>query len=339
MNNLETSYMGIPLRSPVILGASELSTNNDTLKRAEDAGVAAIVYKSLFEEQVQLENLQHDEMLEEYNDIHAEMITLHPEIERSEIEHFLHVLRKAKESVSVPVIASLNAVNKSTWIKYAKLIEETGIDGIELNLYQTPTRFDRDGVAIESFQADIVSSVKDRLSIPVGVKLSSDYTNILNFAQQLDEAGVDGLVLFNAFFQPDIDIEKEKHRKSYNFSRRGDYKKSLRYAGMLYGRIAADICSSRGIFTGEDVIKLLLSGASCVQVVSAVYKYGTGVITDINNTISGWMERKGYNRIDDFKGKLSDSVLNKNDSVLIYKRAQYIDLILHSDTIFGEERL
>jgi predicted TIM-barrel enzyme len=222
MNNLETSYMGIPLRSPVILGASELSTNNDTLKRAEDAGVAAIVYKSLFEEQVQLENLQHDEMLEEYNDIHAEMITLHPEIERSEIEHFLHVLRKAKESVSVPVIASLNAVNKSTWIKYAKLIEETGVDGIELNLYQTPTRFDRDGVAIESFQADIVSSVKDRLSIPVGVKLSSDYTNILNFAQQLDEAGVDGLVLFNAFFQPDIDIEKEKHRKSYNFSRRGD---------------------------------------------------------------------------------------------------------------------
>ena len=247
-------------------------------------------------------------------------------------------MRKTKESVSVPVIASLNAVNKSSWIRYAKLIEETGVDGIELNLYQTPTRFDRDGVAIESLQVDIVSSIKKKLSIPVGVKLSSDYTNILNFAQQLDEAGVDGLVLFNAFFQPDIDIEKEKHRKSFNFSRRGDYKKSLRYAGMLYGRIGADICSSRGIFHGEDVIKLLLSGASCVQVVSAVYKYGTGVITEINKTISKWMEKKGYNSIEDFRGKLSDSVLNKNDSMLIYRRAQYIDLILHSDTIFGEER-
>lgn len=338
MNSLETSYMGIPLKSPVILGASELSSHPDTLRRAEDAGVAAIVYKSLFEEQVQLENLQLDEMLEEYNDIHAEMITLHPEIERSDIEYFLNLLRKTKESVSVPVIASLNAVNKSSWIKYAKLIEETGVDGIELNLYQTPTRFDRDGVAVESWQLDVVSSIRKNITIPIGVKLSSDYTNLLNFAQQLDEAGVDGLVLFNAFFQPDIDIEKEKHRKSFNFSKRGDYKKSLRYAGMLYGRIAADVCSSRGIFNGDDVIKLLLSGASCVQVVSAVYKHGTNVITEINKTISSWMEKKGYNSIEDFRGKLSDSVLNKNDSMLIYRRAQYIDLLLHSDTIFGEER-
>lgn len=146
------------------------------------------------------------------------------------------------------------------------------------------------------------------------------------------------MVLFNAFFQPDIDIEKEKHRKSFNFSRRGDYKKSLRYAGMLYGRIGADVCSSRGIFNGEDVLKLLLSGASSVQIVSAVYKYGTSVITEINKTITHWMEKKGYNSIEDFRGKLSDSVLNKNDEMLIFRRAQYIDLIMHSDTIFGEER-
>lgn len=330
--------MGIPLRSPVILGASELSSHPDTLKRAEDAGVAAVVYKSLFEEQVQLENLQHDELMEEYNDIHAEMITLHPDIERTEIDHFLHNLRKVKESLSVPVIASLNAVNKFSWFRYAKLIEETGVDGIELNLYQTPTRFDQDSAAIESHQFDIVSSIKEELSIPVSVKLSSDYTGILNFAQQLDKAGVDGLVLFNAFFQPDIDIEKEKHRKSFNFSKRGDYKKSLRYAGMLYGRVEADVCSSRGIFQGDDVIKLLLSGASCVQIVSAVYKYGTSVITEINKSVSGWIDKKGYNSIEDFRGKLSDSVLNKNDSLLIYRRAQYIDLILHSDTIFGEPR-
>ncbi len=331
--------MGIPLKSPVIMGASELSSDIDTLKRAEDAGVAAIVYKSLFEEQIQLENLQHDELLEEYNHIHAEMITLHPEIERSDIEHHLQQLRKTKESLSIPVIASLNAINQTSWIKYAKLMEETGIDGIELNMYQTPTKFEVGSSAIENTQIDVVVAVKDSLKIPVSVKLSPDYTNMLNFAKKMDDAGVDAMVLFNAFFQPDIDIEKEKHRRSYGFSKRGDYRKSLRYAGMLHGRIKADICSSKGIFNGDDVIKLLLSGATCVQVVSAVYKYGTGVITEINKSISEWMDKKGYSSIEDFRGKLSDSVLNKNDSLLIYRRAQYIDLLLNSDTIFGEPRM
>jgi dihydroorotate dehydrogenase (fumarate) len=337
MSNLETSYMGILLKSPIILGACELTSKTDVIKRAEQEGVGAVVYKSIFEEQIQMDNLMHDELLEEYNDIHAEMITNHPNIDRSEIEHYLHQLRKAKESVSIPVIASLNAVNESSWIRYASLIEETGVDGIELNLYQTPTRFDLDGTTIEKQQIDLVSKIKSSLSIPVSVKLSQDYTNILNFAQQLDSVGVDAMVMFNAFFQPDIEIEKEKHRKSFNLSRRGDYKKSLRYAGMLHGRIKADICSSLGVFNGEDVIKLLLSGASCVQVVSAVYKYGTSVISEINRTVSDWMERKGYNTIEDFEGKLSDSVLNKNDSVIIYKRAQYIDLLLNSDTVFGEK--
>ncbi len=330
--------MGIQLKSPIIMGASELSSKKDQLKLAEQAGVGAVVYKSLFEEQVQLENLQHDELIEEYDNIHAEMITLHPSIEKAEIEHFLLALRKAKESVSIPVIASLNAVNRASWIRYAELIEETGVDGIELNLYQTPTKFDRDALVIESRQVEIVETIKRKLSIPVSVKLSSDYTNILNFAKQLDDEGVDGLVMFNAFFQPDINIEREVHKKSFNLSRPGDYKKSLRYSGMLFGCVEADICSSRGIFNGEDVIKLLLSGASCVQIVSAIYKYGLGVITDINKTISEWMDRKGYNSIEDFKGKLSNRVINKNDSLLIYKRAQYIDLILHSDTIFGKPR-
>lgn len=337
MNNLETSYMGIPLKSPVILGACELTSKEDALKRAEQEGAAAVVYKSIFEEQIQMDNLMHDELLEEYNDIHAEMITLHPKIDKSEIEHYLLLLRNAKESVSIPIIASLNAVNESSWIRYASLIEETGVDGIELNLYQTPTRFDLDASTIEKQQIDIVSKIKNNLSIPVSVKLSSDYTNILHFAQQLDNTGVDAMVLFNAFFQPDIEIEKEKHRKSFNLSRRGDYKKSLRYAGMLHGRIKADICSSSGVFNGDDVIKLLLSGVSCVQVVSAVYKYGTKVISEINRSISEWMDRKAYNTIEEFKGKLSDFSMNKNDSLLIYKRAQYIDLLLNSDTIFGEK--
>lgn len=335
MKNLGTSYMGIQLKNPVILGASEMSSEIESLKKAEQAGVAAVVYKTLFEEQIQLEDLQFDELVDEYSDIHAEMTSLHPDIERSEAEYYLEKIRKAKESLSIPVIASLNAVNESSWFRYARLIEETGVDGIEINLYQTPTQFDLDASEIERRQIEIVAGIKKQLSIPLSVKLSSDYTNILNFAKRLDEVGVDAMVLFNSFFQPDIDIEKESHRRAFNLSKKGDYKQSLRIAGMLYGRVNAAVCGSRGVFNGDDVIKLILSGATCVQTVSAVYKNGTKQITDMVNEVSEWMDRKGYDSIDQFRGKLSDSVLNKNDNLLIYKRAQYVDLILHSDNIFG----
>ena len=333
MNNLETSYMGIKLSSPVILGACDLSSNPEMLKKAEEQGVGALVYKTLFEEQIQMENLHHDEKISQYNDIHAEMVTLHPDIDRSDIEYYLVKLRKVKESLSIPVIASLNCVNESSWFRYAKMIEETGVDAIELNLYQIPVHFDIDAATIEQRQADIVSAVKQQLSIPVSVKLSSDYTNILHFAKRLDETGIDGMVLFNAFFQPDVDIWHENHRRAFNLTHKGEYKKSLRYAGMLYGRIKADVCSSRGIYSGDDVIKVLLSGASCVQIVSAVYRHGMERIGEINREISDWMQRKEYTHINQFNGKLSDSVLNKNNTLLIYKRAQYIDLLLHSDTV------
>lgn len=335
MKNLETIYMGIQLKNPVILGASELSSEIDSLKNAEQAGVAAIVYKTLFEEQIQLEDLQFDELKDEYSDMHAEMTSLYPDIERSEAEYYLEKLRKAKESLSIPVIASLNAVNNSSWLRYARLIEETGVDGIELNLYQIPTQFDVEAAEIENRQIATVSEIKKQLSIPVSVKLSNDYTNILHFAKRLDEAGVDGMVLFNSFFQPDIDIEKEHHRRAFNLSKKGDYKQSLRIAGMLYGRLNASVCASKGVFSGSDVVKLLLSGSTCVQVVSAVYRHGVSRITDMICEVGEWMERKQYNSLEDFRGKLSDSVLNKNDNLLVYKRAQYVDLILHSDTIYG----
>lgn len=334
--NLETSYMGLKLTSPVILGASELTSHPDMLKKAEEQGAAAVVYKTLFEEQIQMENLHHDEKISQYNDIHAEMVTLHPDIDRSDIDYYLVKLRKVKESLSIPVIASLNCVNESSWFRYAKMIEETGVDGIELNLYQIPTRFDLDAATIEQQQISIVAGIKEQLSIPVSVKLSSDYTNILHFAKRLDDAGVDGMVLFNAFFQPDINIHKESHKRSFNLTRKGEYKKSLRYAGMLFDRVNADVCSSRGIFTGEDVIKLLLTGASCVQVVSVVYKHGIERIGEINREISEWMEKKEYSSINQFRGKLSDSVLNKNNTLLIYKRAQYVDLLLRSDNILND---
>ena len=334
MKNLKTKYMGIELDNPIILGASNMATDLDTLKKAEELGAGAIVYKSLFEEQIQLERFQLDERLTEFNDINAEMLTTHPNIEHAGPDEHLLNIRKAKESLSVPLIASLNAVNNDIWIKYARLLSETGVDGIELNFYQIPSDFDKGAKEIEDEQINIVKEIRKNISIPVSVKLSSDYTNILNFIKKLDQAGVDAFVLFNSFFQPDIDINQEKHIKSFNLSNEGDYRKSLRYAGLLFENIKADICSSHGIFTGADVIKLILSGSTCVQVVSTLYKNGLTQINNIKKELVEWMDNKNYNSIDEFRGKLSKNKLSSNP--FVYKRAQYVDLLMNSDELFGK---
>lgn len=334
MKNLKTKFMGMEIDSPIIVGATNLTSNPDNLKKAEENGAGAVVYKSLFEEQIQLERFLLDEQLNQFNDIHAEMITNHPHIDYSiGAEEHLMKIAKAKEAISIPLIASLNAVLLETWVKYAKLLSETGVNGIELNFYQNLSEFDKTAAEIEDEQINILKEVKKVVSIPVSVKLSSNYTNSLNFIKKLDEAGVDTLVLFNSFFQPDIDIHTEKHVKSYNLSKQGDYKQSLRMAGILYGNINADVCSSRGIFTGEDVIKLLLSGASSVQIVSILHKSGFTQLKKMNQEIMEWMELKNYKNISDFKGKLSKNALSNNP--FIYKRSQYVDYIINSEKIFG----
>jgi dihydroorotate dehydrogenase (fumarate) len=332
MKNLKTKYMGIELDNPIIIGSSNMVTHIDNLKKAEEFGAAAIVYKSIFEEQIQLERLQLDEKLSEFNDINAEMLTTHPGIEHAGPDEHLLNIRKAKESITIPLIASLNAVNSATWIKYAKLLSETGVDGIELNFYQVPSDFNKDAKNIEDEQINIVKEIKKNISIPVSVKLSPDYSNTLNFIKKLDQAGVDAFVLFNSFFQPDIDINSEKHIKTFELSNEGDYRKSLRYAGLLFNNINADICSNHGIYTSADVIKLLLSGSSCVQVVSTIYKNGLTQINTIKKELEEWMDGKNYNSLAEFRGKLSK---NKLGNPFIYKRAQYADLLINSEEIFG----
>jgi dihydroorotate dehydrogenase (fumarate) len=328
MKNLKTKYMGIELNNPIIIGASNMVTDLDKLKQAEELGAGAIVYKSLFEEQIQLERLQLDEKLSEYNDINAEMLTTHPNVEHAGPDEHLLNIRKARESLSIPLIASLNAIHNDTWIKYARLLSETGVDGIELNFYQIPSDFNKEAEDIEDEQINI--------SIPISVKLSPDYSNILNFIKKLDQAGVNAFILFNSFFQPDIDIISEKHIKSFNLSNEGDYRKSLRYSGLLFGNIKADVCSSHGIFTGADVVRLILSGACCVQVVSTLYKNGLTQINSIKKELIEWMDIKNYKSIDEFRGKLSKNKLSNNP--FVYKRAQYVDLLINSEEIFGGPR-
>jgi dihydroorotate dehydrogenase (fumarate) len=331
MNKLKTTYMGIELDNPLILGASNLVTNTDNLKKAEEQGIGAIVYRSLFEEQIQLESFQMEERLNEFNDLYAEMVTIHPNIEHAGPDEHLIKVRKAKESLSVPLIASLNATNNDTWVKYARLLSETGVDGIELNFYQIPLDFAKSAADIEKEQVETLKEIRKSISIPISVKLSPDYTNILNFVSKLDKAGANSFVLFNSFFQPDINAGNEKHYKTSHLSHTGDYKKSLRYTGLLFENIKADICSSHGIFTTEDAIKLILSGATAVQMVSSVYKNGMKQIGLIKKGLIEWMDGKQYNSLNDFRGNLSKNRL-KGDP-FVYKRAQYVDLLLNSDEI------
>ncbi len=336
MKNLKTKYMGIELDNPIIVGASNMVTDFDTLKKAEESGAAAIVYKSLFEEQIQLERFKMEEELTAFDDIHAEMQTLHPKIEHAGPEEHLINIKKARESLTIPLIASLNAINKDTWIEYARLLSETGVNGIELNFYQTPTDFSKNSKDIEDEQVSIIKEIKKSLSIPVSVKLSSEYTNVLNLIERIDQAGSDAFVLFNSFFMPDIDINNEKHIKQFNLSNKGDYKKSLRTTGLLFENIKADICGSHGVHNGTDTIRLILAGASCVQMVSSLYKHGLSQIEKSKQKLAEWMEEKNYNSIDEFKGKLSNNKLSRNP--FIYKRAQYVELLINSEEIFEAPR-
>ena len=334
MKNLKTIYMGIELDNPLILGACNMSNNIDDLLKAEDNGVGAIVFKSLFEEQVQLERLQLEEKLTEYDNVHAEMLTTHPKIEFSDTEKHLVKLRKAKERLSVPLIASLNAVNEDSWHEYATELAQTGVDGLELNLYQTPTDFEIESKEIEDYQISIVKKIKEKLSLPVSVKLSSEYTNVLTLIKKMDAVGVDGFVLFNAYYQPDININTLKHKRNFNLSKKGEYRKTMRYAGMLFGQIDADVCSSRGIFDGEDIVKHILSGSVCVQMVSSLYKNGLEQIGVAKKQLSEWMEEKEFNSIEEFRGKMAQK--NLVPGSMVYKRAQYVDLLMRSDNIFGD---
>jgi dihydroorotate dehydrogenase (fumarate) len=331
MANLSTKYMGLNLKNPIIVGASNFVKDLDNIKKAEDAGASAIVYKTLFEEQIELERLQLSEELNQYNERHAEMISLFPDIEHAgPTEHLMH-LRKTVETATIPVIASLNCVFEETWIEYAKAIEQTGVNAIELNFYSVPGDFKKEEKAIVNEQLDVVNHVKKNLKIPISVKLSPFYTNVLNLIQMMYFEGVDGFVLFNRLFQPDIDIEKETHHFPYHLSNEDDMRLPLRYVGLLYGEIHGSICANTGIFTGEDVIKQILAGADCVQVVSTLYKNGFGQIAKMLVDINDWMDQKKYDSIEDFRGKLSRKSLK---DPFAYKRAQYIDILMKSEEIF-----
>ncbi len=329
---LKTKYLGLELKNPIVVGASNLVTDINTLKKLEDAGAAAIVYKSLFEEQIHLENLQMEEEMKGYDDRHAEMTSFFPhDVYEAGPEEFLMHFEEAKKALNIPIIASLNAVYDDTWYEYAKKLEDAGADALELNFYNNPREFDMEGRAILNEELDVLAGVKKAVKIPVSVKLSPFYTNPLYVFREMDKKGADGFVLFNRLFQPDINVQTESMHFPYNLSSEQDNRLPLRYAGLLYGNVDATICANSGIFTGEDVIKMILAGADAVQVVSTIYKHGPQQITKMLEDIEIWMANKQYDTVDDFKGNLSKK--NVKDP-FAYRRAQYVDILMKSAEIF-----
>ena len=325
MGSLQTSFCGLTLSNPIIAGASDLTSNVDSIKRIEEAGAGAIVLKSLFEEQVQLERMKLEEDLDSGSELYAEMATIFPKLQHAGAREHLMWVKKAREAVRVPLVASLNAVTRPTWVEYARQLSEQGVDALELNFFATPRDFDVSAEAVEEEQEQIVREVRGAVKIPVAVKLSLFYSNPLNFIRRLDTAGAAGFVLFNRFFQPDINPETESLTQPFNFSTATDSRVPLRFAGLLHGRIRADVCASSGITSGADVVKMLLAGASAVQVVTALYRQGVKSLRPMLDEISRWMEAHSYPAIDSFRGKLS--ARNAKDP-WAYTRAQYARMLL-----------
>ena len=324
MANLTTKYMGLELDSPLIVAASSISSYIDRIEMAEKAGAGALVIRSLFEEQIMYDALQLELDLEVGIESFPEALSYFPEVRHGEADEHLMWIEKTRDAVKLPLIGSLNAVTPGTWTKYARQLEATGIDALELNVYAVATNPDKTSTEIEKDLYDIVKAVKAEVTIPVAVKLSPFYTSPVNVARELSELGVNALVLFNRFLQPDIDPQTESLRSEMVFSTPLEMKVPMRHIALLYGRIDSDLAITTGVHSGLDAVKAILSGASAVQTASALLKNGIPYLSTMLREIEGWMDERGYEQLDDFRGKLSQ---REAEDPFAFERAQYVNLL------------
>lgn len=326
--DLTTNYLGLELKNPVVPGASPLSQDINNIKALEDAGAPAIVLYSLFEEQIVHEELELNHYTSVTQDQHAEALTYFPyNIPfKTGPEEYLDHIRKAKEAVEIPVIASLNGKSIGGWIDYAKRIENAGADALELNIYQLATEIDVSSTDIEKNYVEILKQVKSVVNIPVTVKLAPFFSSVANFAYQLDKAGADGLVLFNRFYQPDIDLETLEVVPNVLLSTPMDMRLPLRWIAILYNRVSADLASSSGVYSEKDVIKMLLAGAKITQMASALLKFGISHLKEVITKMQYWMEINEYESVTQMRGSMSYmNVPNPSQ----FERANYMK-VLHS---------
>ena len=326
MADLSTSYMGITLKNPLIVAASSISNYVDKVKKAEEVGAGGLVIRSLFEEQIQHDEMTMMDFMERAAYISPEVQSpFYPPVESGGPREHLMWVEKARRAVSMPIFASLNAISPGAWTSYAKQLEEVGVAGLEINYYVVATDPDVSGSDLEKALFDIVASVTQEVKIPVAVKLSPYYTSTPYVVRELEKRGAKAVVMFNRFLQPDIDIETEKLSNEMVYSTPQEMKVPLRWVALLYGRTGLDLALNTGVHSGRDVAKALLAGASAVQVASALFVNGLPYISTMLLDLQSWMDDKEYDKLDDFRGKMSQQNV---DDAFGFERAQYMKLLM-----------
>lgn len=327
MVDLSLNLGKIKLSHPLMAGASPLSENLDGIKKLEDSGVSAIFLHSLFEEQIAMENGAFEHFLKQGTEAYSESLSYFPSIDdfKSSEDEYLEKIRKAKSSVSIPVIANLNGMTSSGWVSLSKDIESAGADGIELNLYSVPTKIDLSSKEIEENYIEIVKEVKKSVKIPVFLKLSPFFTSLPFMAKKFEEEGIDGLVLFNRFYQPELDLEDLEVKNHLEFSTSSENKEAIRFISILYGRLNMVFIGSGGVWKKEDILKFIFAGASGVQLVSVLLKEGLGVVKKLKKEIEEWLEEKEYSSFKECTGVLSQK---KCPNPEVFERANYMKILL-----------
>jgi dihydroorotate dehydrogenase (fumarate) len=321
--NLSTTYLGLKLRTPLVPSASPLSDNLDDIRRMEDCGASAVVLYSLFEEQIRQERHELHHYLTEGTESFAEALTYFPEPSEFRIgpEEYVQHVAKAKEAVKIPVIASLNGTTIGGWTDYAKQIEQAGADALELNIYYIPTELHISSTQVENTYLDILAAVRAVVQIPIAVKLSPYFSSFGNMARRLVEAGANALVLFNRFYQPDIDLETLEVSPNVLLSTPMAMRLPLRWIAILHGRIQADLAATSGIHRATDALKMLMAGADATMLCSVLLRRGIGHIRDIEAEMRAWMEEHEYESVDQLKGSMSQ---RNSPDPSAFERAQYI---------------
>jgi dihydroorotate dehydrogenase (fumarate) len=324
--DLTTTYLGLTLKNPLVVGPSPLCQSVDTLRAMEDAGAAAVVLHSLFEEQIALESQQLDRGLSAQTESFAESLTYLPDVHTYSLgpDAYLEHVRQAKAAVDIPVIASLNGVTAGAWVRYAKLMEEAGADAVELNIYYVATDPLTSARDVERRYADLVAAVRKAVTVPLAVKVGHSFTAFANVAQQLAAAGADGLVLFNRFYQPDLDIEHLEVVPTLTLSSSYELLLRLHWVAVLYGRVKADFAVTGGVHTGHDAIKAMMAGANVAMLTSALLKHGVDHLATVRTEMLNWMEEREYESVAQMRGSLAQKAVRNPGA---YERGNYIKVL------------
>jgi dihydroorotate dehydrogenase (fumarate) len=326
MSDLRTTYLGLTLKSPLLASSSPLCESADNIARLEDHGIAAVVLPSLFEEQLELESASVDDDLARGAESFAESLTFFPNLRTYNLgpDRYLDLIRRAKERVDIPVIASLNGVSTGGWIRHARLMQDAGADAIELNLYSIATDPAQSGEAVENSQLELVAAIRQSLRIPMAVKLSPFFSAPANMGCRLDQAGADALVLFNRFYQPDFNIERQEVLSTLSLSTPDELLLRLHWVAILSGRVRADLAITGGVHSAHDVVKCIMAGAQIAFMASALLKHGIGLAGHLLADLAAWLDAHDYASVAEMRGCMSYNAVPDTSA---YERGNYMKVL------------